>query len=84
MKYKIDIIPHWKLFDVIEYPNGKEWSILFVKFLVIEGRCSYYLDSIGLGIDLLRTSKYTSVSIRLIAFSLHFQKRKQRNLKLVG
>lgn len=83
--WKIDIIWHWKLFDWVDYPdNSKEIQVLFIKMLFMKERTSYYFDNIGFGIDFLRNTKYDSLTVRLIAFSLHFQKRKLCNLRLVG
>ena len=84
MSIKFDLILHWKLFDMVEHPNGGwEVSSFFIKALFLKERTSYYIDTCGLGIDYLSTSKYNSFMIRLVAFSLHFQKKKAVGLKLV-
>jgi hypothetical protein len=84
-KVRFDIIFHWKLFDIIEHLNGDtEVSVFFVKMLFFKsGRVCYYVDSCGVGLDFLSNAKYTSIMIKLIAFSLSFQFAKRQNLRLL-
>jgi hypothetical protein len=83
--WKVDIILHWKLFDVMEYGNGdREYQFIFLKLLFMKERTSYYIDNIGFGIDTFKSSKYFSVAVRMIAISLHFQKSRNDKMRLVA
>ena len=81
---KIDFILHWKLFDMIELPDGgNEVSVFFVKMLYMKERTSYYIDTCGIGVDWFANTKYSSVLIRLFAFSINIQWKKHRKLRLL-
>lgn len=81
---KIELIPHWVLFDIIEFPDGSsEWRCFFMKALHKDNKVCYYLDSVELGIDYFSNTLYTSINIRLIAFSIHLQKKKKQRFKII-
>lgn len=83
-KIKINIIPHWRIFDLIEYPNGTtEVSIFFIKILSgNRERISYYLDTCGLGLELITNKIQAIINVKLIAFTLQFIYIRKHKLRI--
>ena len=70
---------------MMEHPTGDvEVSVLFLKFCFLSnGRSCYYIDTCGVGIDIVSNRIYKSVLIKLIAFSIQFQIARKQLLKVV-
>lgn len=82
-KINIDFILHWKLFDITENEDGDyEFSVLFIKAFYGSKHTSYYVDSCGIGLDVLRNKLQTIVDLKLMAFTLKITYKRNLILKV--
>jgi hypothetical protein len=75
---------HWCLFDIINYNDDHcEWRCFFMKAIHKNNRICYYLDSAELGIQIYSNTQYTILELKLIAFTIGFQKNHKQRFKII-